>query len=260
MKKIILTILIALTALIISQKVYSDDYTDAMKKTLKKLDAVQDISDRGALLKIRGDFERILQLKKNEWMINYYMAYCDLMIAWSHMGEKPDNESIKKHNESSIDLLNKSTDLKDDFAEAYILKMSANSNRWQYEPNKMNDIIAKGSEASDMAKKLEPENPRYFLVDATITYYTPENFGGGVDKAMPLFEKSWELFQSYQPKDETYPSWGKDQAAGMIALCYVKKDKFDEAKKWIDKGLELVPESGFLKGYVMKQYEEASKK
>ncbi|MCI0449009.1 MAG: hypothetical protein L0Y79_04370 [Chlorobi bacterium] len=260
MKKLTLTVLFFLIALINSNKSYSDDYSDAMKKAAKKLDAVQDISDRAALLKIRGDFERILQLKKNEWLINYYMAYCDLMIAWSYMGEKPDSENIKKYNESCIDLLNRSTDLKDDFAEAYILKMSANSNRWQYEPNKMNDIIAKGTEATDIAKKLEPENPRYFLVDATITYYTPENFGGGVDKAMPLFEKSWESFKTYEPKDETYPNWGKDQAAGMIALCYVKKDKLDEAKNWIDKGLESAPESGFLKGYVMKQYDEAKKK
>jgi len=259
MKKVILIIL-TFWAFVNANKIYADDYTDAVKKAIKKLDAVGDISDRAALLKARGDFERILQLKKNEWMLNYYMAYCDLMIAWSYMGEKPDNENIKKYNESCIDLLNKATDIKDDFAEAYILKMSANSNRWQYEPDKMNDIITKGAEDNAMAKKLEPENPRYYLVDAMITYYTPESFGGGVEKARPLFEKSWDLFQTYQLKDETYPNWGKDQAAGMVALCYVKRDKLDEAKKWIDKGLETAPESGFLKGYIMKQYEEAQKK
>lgn len=234
----------------------ADEYTDAMTKTIKKFDAVKDLSDRAALIKLRGDFERVLQLKKNVWMVNYYMAMCDLMLSWSYMGEKPDADNIKKHTESCIDLLNKATDMKDDFAEAYVLKMSAQSNRWQYEPAKMNDIISKSAEAKDMAKKLEPDNPRFYLVDATTLFYTPESFGGGVDAAMPEFEKSWDLYQTYKPKDETYPDWGKDQAAGMIAMCYMKKDKLDDAKKWIDKALEARPESGFIKNYVMKEYDK----
>jgi hypothetical protein len=92
------------------------------------------------------------------------------------------------------------------------------------------------------------------------TYYTPESFGGGHDKALPLLEKSWELFGTFKPKDETYPDWGKDQAAGMVALCYVKADKLDDAKKWIDKAIDVSPDSGFIKNYVMKEYEKAGGK
>lgn len=258
MRKTLLSIII-LTILFISRGAYADDYTDAMVKAIGKLNAVNDITDRASLTKIRGDFERILQLKKNQWMINYYMAMCDMMLAWSYMGEKPDNDNIKKYNESCIDLLNKATDMKDDFADAYVMKMSAQSNRWLYEPNKMNDIIGKGAEAKDMAKKTDPNNPRFYLVDGTNTYYTPENFGGGIDAAMPLFEKSWELFGTFKPVDETYPNWGKDQAAGMLALCNIKNGKLDEAKKWIDKGYEAKPSSGFLKNMVEPEYEKAKK-
>ncbi len=263
MKKTILTLVMLVFIIFTMGSAKADDFTDAILKTKKKLGDIQNLSDRTQLLKIRGDFERILQLKKNEWMVNYYMAFMDLMISWSYSDMetgKSDNDNVKKYTESCLNLLNKSTDVKDDFAEAYILKMSAQGNRWSYEPDQMNDIIAKSTEAKETAKKLEPDNPRFYLVDGYGVFYTPESFGGGVDKAQPIFEKSWELFQTYKPKDETYPDWGKDQAAGMIAMCYIKNDKQSEAKKWIDKALEISPDSGFIKNYVMKEYEKASKK
>jgi hypothetical protein len=259
MKQLLVTLLITAVTLLGAQKIHADDYTDAMVKTIKKLDAANDLTDRNAIIKIRGDFERILQLKKNEWMVNYYMALCDILTAWSYYGEKPDNDNIKKYTQSCIELLDKATDMKDDFAEAYALKMSAQSNRWMYEPSKMNDIISKGAEAKDNAKKHDPNNPRFYLIDGTNTYYTPENFGGGVDAAMPLFEKSWELYGTFKPVDETYPTWGKEQVAGMLALCYIKKDKLDEAKKWIDKAYEIKPGAGFIKNMVEPEYEKAKK-
>lgn len=239
--------------------VRADDFSDAIVKAKKKLGEAMNKNDKASLLKVRGDFERILQLKKNPWIVNYYLASID--FAFSYLGvEEKNNDDVKKYTESSLSLLDKATEANDEFAEAWILKLAVNSNRWIYDFQSMNDIIAKQTEAKDRAKKLEPDNPRLYLIDGMNTYYTPENFGGGVEKAQPMFEKSWELFLTFKPKDETFPEWGKDQAAGMLALCYVKNDKLDDAKKWIDKGLEISPESGFIKNYVMKEYEKAGGK
>jgi len=237
----------------------ADDFSDAIVKAKKKLGEAMNKNEKAALLKVRGDFERILQLKKNPWIVNYYLASID--FAFSYIGiEEKNNDDVKKYTESSLALLDKATEANDEFAEAWILKLAVNSNRWIYDSQSMNDILAKQAEAKDRAKKLEPGNPRLYLIDGMNTYYTPESFGGGVEKAQPLFEKSWELFQTYIPKDETYPEWGKDQAAGMLALCYIKNEKLDDAKKWIDKALEVSPESGFIKNYVMKEYEKAGGK
>jgi len=257
MKK--LTIVILLFCMAALSNVWADDYSDAIVKAKKKLNEASNKDDKAALLKVRGDIERILQLKKNEWMVNYYLAVVDFMMSYRAIEEK-NNDDIKKYTESSLALLDKSTDANDEFAEAWIMKMAVNSNRWIYDFQKMNEIIGKLTEAKDKAKKLDPDNPRYYLIDGTNSYYTPENFGGGVDIAMPLLEKSWDQFQTYKPKDETYPDWGKDQSAGMLALCYVKKEKLEDAKKWIDKALEMNPDSGFIKGYIMKEYEKAGGK
>ena len=257
MKMVAVTFILICSLLFNSTR--ADDFSDAIVKAKKKLGEAMNKNDKASLLKVRGDFERILQLKKNEWIVNYYLASID--FAFSYIGiEEKNNDDVKKYTESAISLLNKATDANDQFAEAWILKLAVNSNRWIYDFASMNDIIAKQTEAKTNAAKIEPDNPRLHLIDGMNVYYTPENFGGGVEKAQPLFEKSWELFQTYKPKDETYPEWGKDQAAGMLALCYVKNEKLDEAKKWIDKGLEISPESGFIKNYVMKEYEKAGGK
>jgi tetratricopeptide (TPR) repeat protein len=251
--------LITLLALVFAvQFVKADDFTDAITKSKQHLKEAADKNDMKAYSKVRGEFERILQLKKNQWLVNYYIAQVDFLMSYDAI-EKKDNDAIKKYTESALDLLDKSTDMKDDFAEAYILKMSVISNRWIYEFDKMNDIIAKSSEAKDKAKQLEADNPRFYLIDGMITYYTPENFGGGVDKALPLFQKSYELFQTYKPKDETYPNWGYETAAGMIAMSYMKNDNMTEAKKYLDKAKEINPNSSFVAD-VEKEYNEKTKK
>ena len=258
MKKTLLTLIVLFIGLINLNNLYADDYSDAMVKTLKKYGEAAELNDKTALLKVRGDFERILQLKKNEWMVNYYLGMIDYLLTLKATEEK-NTDDVKKYNESALALFDKSTDAKDDFAEAYVMKMAAEGNRWSYEPNKMNDIIAKSTQAKETALKLDPNNPRYYLVDGYMTFYTPESFGGGVDKALPMFEKSWDNFQTFKPVDETYPNWGSDQAAGMIAMSYIKLDKMDDAKKWIDKALEKNPDSGFIKNFVMKEYDKNKK-
>ena len=259
MNKITLSaIVMLLFAFLVIENAKADDYSEAMMKAMKKMGDAADKNDKAALLKSRGDFERILQLKKNEWMVNYYLGFVDYMLSRTAVEEK-NNDDMKKYTESALSLLDKATDVKDDFADAYIMKMAVQGNRWQYEPDKMNDIIAKTQEAKDRAMKLEPENPRYYLVDGYMTFYTPESFGGGVDKAQPMFEKAWEYSKTYKPKDETYPNWGNDQAAGMVAMCYIQNGKLDEAKKWIDMALEVNPESNFIKGFVMTEYDKAKK-
>lgn len=255
MKKTFLTIFIVLFSLAANKSIFADDFSDAIIKARAKFDSTSSINDVDGMLKARGDFQRILQLKKNQWLVNYYLGSVDVVLAYTAMRNQ-NNDDVKKYTESALMLLDKCTDEKDDFAEAWILKVAAESNRWQYESDKMQDIISKQTDAKTKAKKLDPDNPRYYLIDAMITYYTPAAFGGGYDKAMPVFKTSWDKFQTYKPVDDTYPNWGRDQAAGMIAMCYIQDDKLTDAKSWMDKGLEASPNSGFIKNYVQGEYDK----
>ncbi len=264
MKNKTFKILLLLVALVMMHSsLRADDFTDAILKAKKNLQTAMNNYDEKALIKVRGEFERILQLKKHDWIVNYYLALCDFGMSYSSMrGEKQDKEKLKKHTESALLLLEKSILVRDDFADAWILKLSLNFNRWIYEQDRMNDIMSVSNEAKTKAETLDPNNPRLWLVNGISTYYMPENFGGGAGKSVKELEKSLDLFQTRIEKEEYYPDWGKDMAYGYLTVAYAKRgdegDK-EKAQQTYDKGLLLFPESGFLKGFVKKQLEEINK-
>jgi hypothetical protein len=78
-----------------------------------------------------------------------------------------------------------------------------------------------GKDASEALQKglaLDANNPRLYYLQAMSLFNTPPQFGGGKDKAKPVFEKSVALFKSAQPKP-LYPNWGAKEAENMLAQC-----------------------------------------
>jgi hypothetical protein len=69
------------------------------------------------------------------------------------------------------------------------------------------------------AKQLEPNNPRVYFLEGQSLFGTPTQFGGGKDKAKPMFQKSVELFSSYKPASSLHPKWGLKNATDMLAKC-----------------------------------------
>jgi tetratricopeptide (TPR) repeat protein len=174
---------------------------------------------------------------------------------------KEDKDKIKKYTQSGISVINKSIDVNPEFADSYILLETLNFNRWQYEQEKMQDIIAATQNAEAEAKKLDSNNPRLVLVTGISHFYTPEAFGGGAKVAIPDFEKSIELFKKRKEKSEIYPDWGYDMALGYMALSLMKRDDegdIAKAKTYIDDATKINPESGFISEYVMAEYKKSS--
>ena len=85
--------------------------------------------------------------------------------------------------------------------------------------------MTNGKDAADALQKgmqADPNNPRLYYLQGMSLFGTPPQFGGGKDKAKPLFEKSIALYKAAQPKP-LYPHWGQDQAvchAGAVSIIY----------------------------------------
>ncbi len=62
------------------------------------------------------------------------------------------------------------------------------------------------------AAKLDPQNPRVDYLRGTNLFYTPENFGGGKDKAKPLFESALKKFETFKSPTSYSPTWGKGES------------------------------------------------
>jgi len=76
--------------------------------------------------------------------------------------------------------------------------------------------------ANETALQLDNTNPRAYLQKAQAVYYTPETFGGGAKKALPLFEVALEKFKLYTSENNLSPKWGKDITEKMINDCKLK--------------------------------------
>jgi hypothetical protein len=80
------------------------------------------------------------------------------------------------------------------------------------------------SEALAEAEKLNPNNPRIYYLRGNNTFHTPKAFGGGKEKAKPMFEKAAGLFESQKPANTIEPAWGSEHNKQMLAECD-SKDK-----------------------------------
>jgi hypothetical protein len=69
------------------------------------------------------------------------------------------------------------------------------------------------------AETANPNDPRAYFLYAMNVFYTPEIFGGGPKKALPLFEEAALKFENFVPKYPFSPHWGKQQNQDMIAKC-----------------------------------------
>jgi len=238
----------------------SKDFDKAVMKAKKNLKAAMNKSDAAQLTKVRGEFERILQLKEKTWLVNYYIALSDYGLATASV-VKEDNAGLKKYTQSGIDVINKSIDEYPEFADSFVLLEALNFNRWQYEQEKMQEIIAATSSADESAAKLDKNNPRLLMLNGMSSFYTPEAFGGGVDVAIPKLEKSVEAFKTRKEASELYPDWGYDLSIGYLAMSLVKRNDdgdMTKAKTLIDEGIKMNPDSGFLKVYVMEEYKKGT--
>ena len=103
-------------------------------------------------------------------------------------------------------------------SEIYILKKM--SHRLRMMANPMARFMTEGAQAKqalEMARKLNPGNPRITLLEAEDTYYTPEQFGGSKEKGLQLFQKALEQFKNFKPKTTLDPNWGRTEAEYFLS-------------------------------------------
>ena len=88
---------------------------------------------------------------------------------------------------------------------------------------------------------IDSTNLRAYYVFASNDYHTPEKYGGG-KKAEEYLLKAISL-PAQKIKNDYLPSWGKEEAYEMLIKLYIKKEKWELAKKYYKEGIKKFPES-----------------
>ncbi len=197
----------------------SDKFVKAMEAKVAGIDTT--ISIQG-LTDLANSFERIGDAEKNQWLAYYYAAYCNAtagLMAGSGgdmMAAKADKTD--PYADKADKQIKKAEELMKNNSEIFVIKKMIATLRMMGDP--MNRYMTYGPEAQamlDEAKKLDPNNPRVYLLEGQDKYYTPEQFGGSKDEAKTLFEKASGLFDAAKPETSISPAWGKSQVKYFLS-------------------------------------------
>jgi hypothetical protein len=192
----------------------SEKYIAAMQKNLQLFDSAKTAED---YTKMANTFERIGDAEKTQWSPYYYAA-----LSLSSSGWLPQVADKDANAEKMLALCTKAETLApDNIAKSEIetVRNMAATQQMMVNPQTRWATYGKAAgEALQKAMALNANNPRVYYLQGMSMMGTPVQFGGGKDKAIPLFEKAIELYKATKPAT-LYPGWGHKQAEEALAQC-----------------------------------------
>lgn len=210
MKRIVLSF--ALFMLIANLLAQNEKFEKGMQANIAMLDSAKTGEE---YTNVAASFERIGDAEKNQWLPYYYAGLANV---WKGFRDPKANKDEVAGQADA--LITKAEAIEPKNAEIALLKsMSATLHmivdpqaRWQ-------EYGSMVRENMETAKQLDPDNPRVYYWEGQNLFGTPEQFGGGKDKAKPLFEKSLALYKTYKPVSNIYPAWGQKITERMLEQC-----------------------------------------
>lgn len=206
MKKATL-LLMAITATMLSFA-QSAKYVEAMKANLTLLDSAKTTADFNAAT---ASFERIGNAEKTVWLPYYYAALAQIRMAFTD--QSADKYVLaKKINEFILkgEAINKN-------AEFYTLRyMNATLQLMVNPMERWQTFGAEAETAFQKGVKMDANNPRLYYLKGLSVLNTPEQFGGGINNARPLFEKVIALAKNANNTDALLPTWGGEEAQQVL--------------------------------------------
>jgi hypothetical protein len=219
---------VAAIAVSVAAHAQSDKYMNAMKQNLSQFDSSKNGAD---LESVAASFQRIGDAEKTQWLPYYWEALALATEGWKYY---PDAKGVTEIKVSDLSgtmtalagrinaALDKADALAtDDSAKSEILTIRNMAATQQMLVDPQSRYMTFGTEAGQDLQKamtLNPNNPRVYYLQGMGIFGTPEQYGGGKEKAKPVFQKAVDLGSAEQEKP-LYPHWGLDMSKAMLAAC-----------------------------------------
>ena len=158
-------------------------------------------------------FEQLYAVNKTNWLIPYYAGMTKSIMCLLKMGDKDAlaNDALLWVGRAKSIMANDEVYCAESLA--YTAKMSVNPLlRWLTYEGKIKKSLS-------LAKKLNPNNPRAYVLEANIQQKIPYIFGGGCNSVKPLIEKAELCFNTQTKSNLVEPSWGKQSLVQLKKAC-----------------------------------------
>jgi hypothetical protein len=206
MRFIISLFFVLLTSTLIAQKA---NYSAALINAVAVFNASNHNTDFTSLIQ---DLEKIDATNGKDWVPEYYLALIHTRISINK------NKDAEMHADKALYWAQKSiaNSANDEtyciYAMAYIAKMAISPMmRYVKYRNTIDENLNK-------AKKINPNNPRPYILEAKLQMNLPRLFGGGCKQAKPLIIKAQQLLNSQSPQI-VLPIWGKQSLNELKEGC-----------------------------------------
>lgn len=168
---------------------------------------------------------------------SYLLAYLEWRMA--QLTERTAGKDRKKLLKQAQARLDRVLDSAPHHAEALALRGSVLGDRIEGVLSGM-VLGPKVSASHDRAAELAPDNPRVALQRGIGRYFTPRQFGGGMEKAEIELRRACRLFE--QAADQlVWPYWGRVDALAWLGKVLANTERLDEARSVYEEALALAP-------------------
>ena len=158
-------------------------------------------------------FEQLYAVNKTNWLIPYYAGMTRSIMCLLKMGDRDAlaNDALLWVGRAKSIVKNDEVYCAESLA--YTAKMSVNpALRWLVYEGKIKNALK-------LAKKLNPNNPRAYILEANIQQKLPFIFGGGCKSVKPLIQKAELCFNAQTKVNSVEPSWGIQSLVQLKKAC-----------------------------------------
>lgn len=200
------------------------------------------------LVQMENDFKMTSDPKLLYDLLEAEYGYTGWLVS---VKRKEEAEEVLKSAQGHIGKL---TELGLDNARVYSLKGAFYGFQIMLEPARAPKLGRLSMEANETALELDPEEAQVWLERANMEYYRPVVFGGSKRKAVPMYERAVELFES--SPERTIENWVYLNCLAGLGIAYENTRKFSEAGNVYRKLLRLEPSYKWVKEELYPQFQE----
>jgi len=171
--------------------------------------------DPAQLTELAAKLERAGAAAPTDWLPRYYRAYALTIAAFQSKENGAAKDQMLDQAEAALTQARK---LHGDESELTTLQAYVYQARLRVSPMlRGQEYSGKVNVAVAEAKRLNPANPRPYLIGANNVYFAPAMFGGGAEAARPLYLEAKAKFEAFKPATPLAPSWGEQQLKAKLA-------------------------------------------